>query len=148
MPILAPEDAAAIRAEFEKEMKGEVTVSLVGPSALSPPPQDLTPQIKELLGELAALSPKIKLEYLEAPTPEERSRLGLEAAEWGPITVLAGGARGKVRYLGAPSGHEFPSLIAALIDVSKGDSGLSQKSRDAIARIDRPVHIRVFFTPT
>jgi glutaredoxin-like protein len=39
-------------------------------------------------------------------------------------------------------------LIGAILDVSKGDSGLSQKSRDLLKDIDQAVHIQVYVTPT
>jgi hypothetical protein len=65
------------------------------------------------------------------------------------VTVIAGpGGKGKVRYVGAPAGHEFPNLLHAIVAASRGESGLSEASRAALARIDRPTRIRVFFTPT
>lgn len=148
MAIIGAEDQEAIRKELSEHLGGDVRMTLVGPSALSPPARDLTPQLRELLGELAALSPRLALEYLELPTPEQRTALGLAPDEGGPITLLSGAAKGKVRFLGAPSGHEFPGLLRAILDVSRGSSELSKASRDAIARISRPVHIQVFFTPT
>ena len=149
MALIGQEDAEAIRKEFAEHMKGDVKVTLVGPSALNPPARDLTRQIRGLLEELVALSPKLALEYVDLPSPEQRAALSLEADEGGPITVLTGAAKGKVRFVGAPAGHEFPGLVKAMMDVSRGETqDLSAASREALARIARPVHIRVFFTPT
>ncbi len=148
MPLLGPDDAEAIRRQLADRVRSDVTLSLVAPSALEPPDRDLTPQIRRLYEELAALSPRIRYEYVEAPTPEQRAALGLAGDDAGPITVLSGAARGKVRFWGAPSGHEFPGLLKTLAAVSAGDSGLSQPSRAALGRVARPVHIKVFFTPT
>ena len=53
-----------------------------------------------------------------------------------------------VRFSGIPSGHEFSSLIHTLILVSNRDSGLSQKTRDALKEVKKPVHLQVFVTPT
>jgi alkyl hydroperoxide reductase subunit AhpF len=53
-----------------------------------------------------------------------------------------------VRFLGLPGGYEFSTLLADLIDVSKGQSGLSEAGRAAVEAIDQPVHIQVFVTPT
>ncbi len=148
MAIIGEEDQDAIRKELEEHLVGDVKVTLVGPSALAPPARDFTPQIRELLGELVALSPKLSLEYVDLPTAEQRAALAMEADEGGPVTVLSGKAKGKVRFVGAPSGHEFPNLIRAIMDVSRGESELTAASRQALAKIARPVHIRVFFTPT
>ncbi|HSN92919.1 MAG TPA: hypothetical protein VLS93_16935 [Anaeromyxobacteraceae bacterium] len=149
MALIGKEDAEAIRKELAEHMTGGVKVTLVGPSALSPPARDLTPQIRQLLEEVVALSPKLSLEYVELPSAEQRAALGLEAGEGGPITVLTGAAKGRVRFVGAPAGHEFPNLVKAMMDVSRGEThDLSAASREALARITRPVHIKVFFTPT
>jgi len=148
MPLLRPEDAESIEKEFAEHLHGDVTVTLVGPSALNPPARDLTPQIRELYGEVAALSPHVKVEYLDLPTPEQRAALGLEPGEGGPLTVVSGAGKGRVRYLGGPLGYEFGSFIRGLIDVARGESGLTAESRQALARVTSPVHIKVFFTPT
>ncbi len=148
MAMLRDEDRDEIRKHLES-IDGEVTLTLVGPSALAPPARDLTPQLRELYGEIAGLSPKVKLEWVEVPTAAQREALAMEPGEGGPLTVVSGpGGKGKVRYLGAPAGHEFPNLLHALVAVSRGESGLSDASRAAVAKIARPTRIRVFFTPT
>jgi glutaredoxin-like protein len=53
-----------------------------------------------------------------------------------------------VRMAGIPAGHEFSSLIQDLILISNRDSGLSQQSRYMLVRIDKPVTLQVFVTPT
>jgi alkyl hydroperoxide reductase subunit AhpF len=148
MPLLRPEDAEAIQKEFAEHLQSDVTVTLVGPSALNPPARDLTRQIKELYGEVAALSPHVKYQYLDLPTPEQRAALGLQAGEGGPLTVISGAAKGRVRFVGGPLGYEFGSFIRGLIDVARGESGLTAESRQKLAKVKSPVHIRVFFTPT
>jgi alkyl hydroperoxide reductase subunit AhpF len=149
MAILRDEDREHIRKQLDEGIAAEVTLTLVGPSALTPPARDLTPQIRELYGEIAALSPKVKLEWVEVPTAAQREAFAMEPGEGGPVTLIAGPAgKGKVRYLGAPAGHEFPNLLHALVAASHGGSELSEASRTAIARIERPTRIRVFFTPT
>jgi glutaredoxin-like protein len=53
-----------------------------------------------------------------------------------------------VRYAGIPSGHEFSSLIHDLILVSTRDSGLTEKTRQSLQELTKPVHLQVFVTPT
>jgi glutaredoxin-like protein len=53
-----------------------------------------------------------------------------------------------IRIAGIPSGHEFTSLVHDLILVSGRDSGLSNQTRDLLGKLDRPVTLQVFVTPT
>jgi glutaredoxin-like protein len=53
-----------------------------------------------------------------------------------------------IRYAGIPSGHEFSSLVHDLVLVSGRQSGLNQRTRDFLAKLDKPVHLQVFVTPT
>ena len=53
-----------------------------------------------------------------------------------------------IRMYGLPSGYEFGTLIEAILDVSRGDSGLSPETRAALKDVTRPVHLQVFSTPT
>jgi len=53
-----------------------------------------------------------------------------------------------IRFAGIPAGHEFGSLIQSLILVSGRDSGLSQKTRQALKELQEPVQLLVFITPT
>jgi len=53
-----------------------------------------------------------------------------------------------VRYAGIPSGHEFSSFISDIVTVSKRDSGLGVQSREFLKKLDEPVHLQVFVTPT
>jgi hypothetical protein len=49
---------------------------------------------------------------------------------------------------GLPSGYEFGTLVDAILDVSRGESGLAEETKQALAALSRPVHIQVFSTPT
>lgn len=53
-----------------------------------------------------------------------------------------------VRIAGIPAGHEFSSLIQDLILISNRDSGLSQHTRELLGKVDKPVTLQVFVTPT
>jgi len=39
-------------------------------------------------------------------------------------------------------------LLEDIVDVSRGESGLSEASKKALAGLTKPVHIQVFVTPT
>jgi alkyl hydroperoxide reductase subunit AhpF len=54
-----------------------------------------------------------------------------------------------MRFLGAPAGYEFMSLIEALILGGTGESGLTPESKALIAaNVTAPTDILVFVTPT
>jgi hypothetical protein len=39
-------------------------------------------------------------------------------------------------------------LIEDLVDVSKGQTSLGEKTREVLSQVDQDVHIQVFVTPT
>jgi hypothetical protein len=54
-----------------------------------------------------------------------------------------------MRFLGAPAGYEFMSLIEAVILAGTNDSRLMPESRALIsANVTAPLDIQVFVTPT
>ncbi|MEM4410028.1 MAG: thioredoxin family protein, partial [Candidatus Caldarchaeum sp.] len=104
-------------------------------------------EMRELAGELQELADgKIKLNVYDF---EKDAKL---AEKWGvdkiPALLLHGEREYNVRFFGLPAGYEFITLIEDLIDVSKGYSRLSPAVRDRVSKIDKPVHIQVFVTPT
>jgi glutaredoxin-like protein len=96
--------------------------------------------------ELAEISPKIKVEKYDFV------RDMMKAKEFRIDKIPAIAVIGKkdygVRFYGIPSGYEFNSLVGAILDVSRAESGLSQKTKDVLKLIDNSVHIQVFVTPT
>ncbi len=103
-------------------------------------------ETKQLLEEITALSDKLSLQTYNLITDKDK------AAEFGitraPATVVMNGKDYGIRYYGIPAGYEFGSLIEDIIDVSRGDSGLSSATKAALAEIREPVHFQVFVTPT
>lgn len=96
--------------------------------------------------ELAEISPKIKVERYDFVKDM------MKAKEFRIDKIPAIAVIGKkdygVRFYGIPSGYEFNSLVGAILDVSRAESGLSQKTKDVLKLIDNSVHIQVFVTPT
>jgi glutaredoxin-like protein len=64
------------------------------------------------------------------------------------VVLLRNGEDTRIRFLGAPAGYEFMSLVEAVLLAGTTDSGLAPASRDAIAGLTRPIDIKVFVTPT
>jgi glutaredoxin-like protein len=53
-----------------------------------------------------------------------------------------------IRFFGIPAGHEFTSLVNTILMVSKGVSGLTDKTKQELTNLRNPVHLQVFVTPT
>ncbi|MFN8524881.1 MAG: hypothetical protein U0821_17440 [Chloroflexota bacterium] len=102
-------------------------------------------ETRELIEDIGSLSPMIATRVREAPAASDAAReapalavrLGTDPAD----------GLGRVRYLGQPSGYEFSSLLATVVDVSRGDSSLQERTRCGLATLTRDVHIQVFVTP-
>ena len=142
MALITDEVAGQLRKEFEK-LKDPVRLAVFS-QALADPESE---QVKRLVEELAALEPRITAEpYNFVLDTEKVEALGIERT---PAIAILGAAKDYgIRMYGLPSGYEFGSLVDAILDVSSGDSGLSAPTREALAALERPVHLQVFSTPT
>ena len=103
---------------------------------------------KQVLDEIVSLHDLITLE--EVNLILERERAALYGIEDVPAIVLLGGDDDtRIRFLGAPAGYEFMSLIEAIILAGTGESGLTPESKALIAaHAGGPLDIQVFVTPT
>jgi len=70
------------------------------------------------------------------------------AVDRAPATIVAAQGRERIRYYGAPLGHELSTLVDAIRMTSTGETGLSDQSRARLKALTSPVRIQVFFTPT
>lgn len=103
---------------------------------------------RQVLDEIVSLSDLVTLEEVNVILEEARAReYGIEQI---PTTVLVKGTEDtRIRFLGAPAGYEFMSLIEAVILAGTNDSGLSPDSRALVAEhVTSPLEIQVFVTPT
>ncbi|MEW6455739.1 MAG: thioredoxin family protein [Acidobacteriota bacterium] len=99
-----------------------------------------------LISELSMLSDKIEMEILNFSSDKEMvEKYSIERV---PAIVLEKDTDLGIRYYGVPAGYEFASLLGDIIDISKGDSGLSEKTKEELKKINVPVHIKVFVTPS
>lgn len=106
---------------------------------------------QQLVEEVVELSDRLSLEVYDLD--EDAGVAKNYRVDKAPGLVIAGREEDQVldfgiRYAGIPSGHEFSSFIHDLVLVSQRDSGLSQKTRDFLSKLGKPVHLQVFVTPT
>ena len=142
MALITDDVAAELREEFAR-LKEPVRLAVFS-QALADPESE---QVRRLVEELAALDPRITAEsynfVLDTARVEELKIQRIPA-----IAVLGAEKDHGIRMYGLPSGYEFGSLVDAILDVSSGDSGLSEATRTALADLKSPVHLQVFSTPT
>ncbi|MEO0238912.1 MAG: thioredoxin family protein [candidate division WOR-3 bacterium] len=104
-------------------------------------------ETRQILEEVAELSDLITLEVLNhMENKEEANSYGIEDKI--PAIIIEGDEDYGIRYYGIPSGYEFSTLLEDIIMVSKRDSGLKPETRAKLATLVKPVHIKVFITPT
>jgi glutaredoxin-like protein len=103
-------------------------------------------ETRQLLEEVSSLSGKIKLEIYDFVADKEKAAEYLVTKI--PAVVIQGAQDYGIRFFGIPSGYEYMSLLEAVIDVSRGATDLSQKTKEALKGLDKSVHIQVFVTPT
>jgi len=142
MALISDEVAGDLRKTFEN-LKDSVRLAVFS-QALADPESE---QVRRLVEELAALEPRITAETWNFVLDTEKVE-ALKIARIPAIAIMGAAKDYGIRMYGLPSGYEFGSLIEAIIDVSSGDSGLSAPTREALANVQKPVHVQVFSTPT
>ena len=109
-------------------------------------------ETRQILDELPPLSDKISIEELNAVLEKDSAaQYGFDRAP--AIAVLGQDGDGqwidsRIRFLGAPSGYEFVSLVQALLLVGGRESSLTAETRQRLAAVDQPIALQVFTTPT
>ncbi len=107
-------------------------------------------ETRELMEEVAGLSDKIALEVYDLVKD------AVIAAEYNidkipAVAVVANTIQPKdygIRLYGVPSGYEFTTLIQDVLLVSQGRTNLGPKTLQELGKLNSPVHIQVFVTPT
>jgi glutaredoxin-like protein len=144
MALLSEQDRHTVRAHLA-DVKDPVRLLFFTQTIAGP---ETALMAKQILGEIAALSDRVSVEEVNFILEKDR------AAAYGithvpGIAVLKGDADTRIRFLGAPAGYEFMSLIDAIILAGGSDSGLSDTSKTLIAaHVTEPLDIQVFVTPT
>ena len=147
MPLISEKDAEFLRSEFGTNLVERVKLVMFT--------QDMECQFcaetRQIVEEIAELSGKIDAEIFDFVADKEKADLySIDKIPAIAVVRVEDGVERDygVRFYGIPSGYEFTSVIEDIVDVSKGDSGLQPKSKEAVAGITEPVHFQVFVTPT
>ena len=154
MEMLNKETREATRNRFEEGLSGPVKIILFTQKAKrlvllgSLKGQDcfFCKETRLLLEEVAALSDEIELQVLDIKADAEKAaQFGIDKV---PGIVLVGAGDSGIRFYGIPSGHEYSTLVEDIVDISRGTTQLSEKTKEALKSIDKDIRIQVFITPT
>jgi len=101
---------------------------------------------RQLVQELAAFNDKIKVEIYDFVADAGKAKeYGIDKI---PALAIIGEKDYGVRIYGMPYGYELQTLIGAVINVSKGKTDISEKTKEILGEVKAPVHIQVFVTLT
>lgn len=133
-----------------KQLKADLSEKLLNPVKVVVFTQELEcdycREAREIAQDLSSLSDKIKVEVFDLLKDKQKaSELGVDKV---PATVIVGAKGEKATFYGIPAGYEFSTLIKDIVQISRGQTELSQETRKALSSVKRPVHIQVFATPT
>ena len=144
MSLLSDQDRQTVR-EHLAAIQQPVTLLLFTQSIGAPETALLARQV---LDELARLNELIRVEEINFVLERDRAeQYGIEHIP--AIVLLSGDQDTRMRFLGAPAGYEFMSLIEAVLLAGTNDSRLLPESRALIsANVTTPTDIQVFVTPT
>jgi len=107
---------------------------------------DYCKETRELIEELGSLSDKIKTKVLDLMKDKEKaSEYQVDKV---PAIVIEGPKKSKVKFYGVPAGYEFNTLIKDIVQMSRGETELTAETKRRLSEIKKPVHLKVFVTPT
>jgi glutaredoxin-like protein len=164
MALIAPPDQERLRAEFAKMTRRVRLVFFTQALDCS-----TCVQTRQILDELTPLSDRIWVDEINFVfKPDKAKQYGIDrapaiavtyeeggetngrsadvGAPWGDAAVVIKDAR--IRFVGAPAGYEFTSLVLAILLAGGRESQLSSESRARLAQVDQPITMQVFTTPT
>src|SRR5437773_10832844 len=147
MPLLSPADQDKLRESFA-EMTRSVRLLFFTQTLDC----ETCPQTRQILDELPALSDNVAVEDVNFVLDKDKAQQ--YAIDRVPaIAVLGQDEAGqprdsRIRFLGAPAGYEFISLVQAILLVGGRPSILTEENRQRVAAVDKPVTMKVFTTPT
>lgn len=152
MAIISDRDKEYIKSLFEEKLSKDVRIVMFTQreSPLVVPGEECLycKETRQILEELASLSPKIKLEVHDFYGEKELA-LKHEVDKIPAILLIPEGEEiARVRFFGIPSGYEFGSLVEDIIDISRGTTSLSPQTKEKLAQLAGDLHIQVFVTPT
>jgi alkyl hydroperoxide reductase subunit AhpF len=154
MALISPSDQQSLRQAFA-EMTRSVRL-LFFTQALG---CETCLQTRQILDELPPLSDRITIEEVNLILEADKAKaygvdrapavaIAYQEGSQGPASVESPWQDSRIRFLGAPAGYEFISLVQGVLLAGGRSSSLSEKSHQRVTAVNQPVTLQVFTTPT
>jgi glutaredoxin-like protein len=100
----------------------------------------------QIINEVAELSEMVSVKVYDLDTDiDEVNKYNIEMAPSFIILDKDDNYKG-VKFNGIPAGHEFNSFLSALVEMSGVESEVPEDFAQRVAKIDKPINIKVFVT--
>jgi glutaredoxin-like protein len=142
MPLLSEKDKKFLQEHLKETLVKPVKLLFFTQTAAC----QFCKETEQVLQEVTDLSQKITLQVYDFVA--DREIADSYRIDKIPATVVMSDVDYGIRFYGIPSGYEFTSLIEDILDVSRGATALSDKTRKALKGLPEDVHLQVFVTPT
>ncbi len=140
MGIINEGDKEELKRIFKENLKDPVTLVVFTDDNCR-----FCKETKQICDELAELSDLVSVEHHTMDKKDMAEKYGVTMA---PAISIIGKDDYGVRYYGIPAGYEFTSLVEDIIDVSRGETDLSDETKKALRELSGDVHMMVFVTPS
>ncbi len=147
--LIQEQQRSQLKRTFRKDLKADVEMRLFTqrPSPITVPGRECRycVETQQMLEELVALSPKLRLEVVDIFAQPELAK----DEDIVRVPALAFGPKGKakLRFFGIPGGYQLSVIVEDIKTMSRGVSPLRMDTRKGLREINQPVHIQVFVTP-
>jgi glutaredoxin-like protein len=142
MSLLPDDKKEQLKAEFKEKLVDPVKIIMFTQETEC----RFCSDTRTLAQEIANLSDKITVDIYDFVADAQKAKeYGIDKI---PALAIIGKIDHGVRIYGIPYGYELNTLIEAIINVSRGTTDLTEKTKEIIKDIKAPVHIQVFVTLT
>ncbi|MEM2968799.1 MAG: thioredoxin family protein [Candidatus Bathyarchaeia archaeon] len=142
MSLIPDDKKDFLRREFKEKLVNPVKILVFTQEVEC----DFCANTRQLAQELATLSDKIAVEVYDFVADAAKAKeYGIDKI---PALAIVSEKDYGVRIYGIPYGYEFQTLVEAVINVSKGKTDISEKTRAILSEVKAPVHIQVFVSLT
>lgn len=140
--MLPDEKKELLKGEFKEQIEDPVKIIMFTQEVECGSCSDT----RQLITEIAALNDKITVEVFDFVANADKAKE--YSVDKIPALAIVGKKDYGVRIYGLPSGYELQTLVDAVVNVSKGKTDLSDKTKAILSDVVMPVHIQVFVTLT
>jgi glutaredoxin-like protein len=142
MSLIPDDKKDLLRNEFKEKMENPVKIVMFTQEIEC----KFCSDTRQLAQEMATLSGKITVEVYDFVVNADKAKE--YCIDKIPALAVIGAKDYGVRIYGIPYGYELQTLIEAVVNVSRGRTDISDKTKAILAEVKAPVHIQVFVTLT